>query len=111
MRTWTAYVSGVAVVVFSVESMCSQYDSVAVQPDGIDTVCARVSVSFVPLPLNHAIHDPEWAGSAEVAWVIGLNPSVEDCVHGAVLVPFSKPGFPISCCAAAELMVSEMIVV
>src|SRR5215467_7982037 len=32
-------------------------------------------------------------------------------VHGAVLVPFSKPGLPISCCPAAELMVSEMVVV
>ena len=32
-------------------------------------------------------------------------------VHGAVLVPFSKPGSPMSCCAAAELIVSEMLVV
>src|SRR5690348_7815719 len=32
-------------------------------------------------------------------------------VQGAVLVPFSNPGSPISCCAAAELMVSEMVVV
>jgi hypothetical protein len=55
-------VSGVAVVVFSVESMCSQYDNDAVHPDGIDTVCARVSVSFELLPLNHPTHDPEWAG-------------------------------------------------
>ena len=27
------------------------------------------------------------------------------------MVPFSKPGLPMSCCAAAELMVSEMVVV
>ena len=32
-------------------------------------------------------------------------------VQGAVLVPFSNPGLPSSCCAAAELMVSEMVVV
>lgn len=32
-------------------------------------------------------------------------------VQGAVLVPFSKPGFLMSCCAAAELMVSETVVV
>ena len=32
-------------------------------------------------------------------------------VHGAVLVPFSKPGLPISCCGAFELTVSEMVVV
>lgn len=38
-----------------------------------------------------------------------MTPAVR--VHGAVLVPFSNPGLPMSCCAAAELMVREMVVV
>ena len=38
-----------------------------------------------------------------------ITPAVS--VQGAVLVPFSKPGFPMSCVADAELMVSEMVVV
>lgn len=38
-----------------------------------------------------------------------MTPAVN--VHGAVLVPFSKPGLPMSCCAEAELMVREMVVV
>lgn len=38
-----------------------------------------------------------------------ITPAVS--VHGAVLVPFSNPGLPSSCVAAAELMVSEMVVV
>ena len=38
-----------------------------------------------------------------------MTPGVSD--QGAVLVPFSKPGLPISCCADAELMVSEIVVV
>lgn len=37
-----------------------------------------------------------------------MTPAVR--VHGAVLVPFSKPGFPISCCTGV-LMVSEIVVV
>ena len=33
-------------------------------------------------------------------------------VHGAVLVPFSKPGLPMSCCwFCDELIVSEIVVV
>lgn len=38
-----------------------------------------------------------------------ITPAVS--VHGAVFVPFSKPGLPISCCAAAELIVRLMVVV
>lgn len=38
-----------------------------------------------------------------------MTPAVR--LQGAVLVPFSNPGLPMSCCAAAELMVSEMLVV
>ena len=38
-----------------------------------------------------------------------ITPAVS--VQGAVAVPFSNPGLPISCCAAAELMVREMVVV
>ena len=38
-----------------------------------------------------------------------MTPAVS--VQGAVAVPFSNPGLPINCCAAAELMVSEMVVV
>ena len=38
-----------------------------------------------------------------------ITPAVSD--QGAVLVPFSNPGLPMSCCAEAELMVSEMVVV
>ncbi len=38
-----------------------------------------------------------------------ITPAVS--VHGAVLVPFSKPGLPSSCWAAADVMVSEMVVV
>jgi len=38
-----------------------------------------------------------------------MTPAVSD--HGAVLVPFSNPGLPISCVAEAELIVREMVVV
>ena len=38
-----------------------------------------------------------------------MTPAVR--VQGAVLVPFSKPGLPMSCVAAAELMVRLMVVV
>jgi hypothetical protein len=38
-----------------------------------------------------------------------ITPDVR--VHGAVAVPFSKPGLPINWVAAAELMVSEIVVV
>jgi hypothetical protein len=38
-----------------------------------------------------------------------ITPAVK--VQGAVAVPFSKPGLPMSCVAEAELMVSEMVVV
>lgn len=39
-----------------------------------------------------------------------MTPAVS--VQGAVLaLPFSNPGLPMSCCAAAELIVSEMVVV
>jgi len=65
-NTCALNVSGVAVVVFSVEEIFNQYDNDAVQPDGIDTVCARVSVSFEPLPLNQLNHDPECDGPADV---------------------------------------------
>jgi hypothetical protein len=38
-----------------------------------------------------------------------MTPAVS--VHGAVLVPFSNPGFPNSCCAEAELIVRLIVVV
>src|SRR5689334_5248165 len=38
-----------------------------------------------------------------------MTPAVR--VHGAVAVPFSNPGLPMSRCAAAELMVKETVVV
>src|SRR6185437_15547677 len=38
-----------------------------------------------------------------------MTPAVR--VQGAVAVPFSKPGLPMSCVAAAELMVRLMVVV
>lgn len=38
-----------------------------------------------------------------------MTPAVR--LHGAVLVPFSNPGLPISCVALAELIVNEMLVV
>lgn len=38
-----------------------------------------------------------------------ITPAVK--LQGAVFVPFSKPGLPINCCAAAELIVRLMVVV
>src|SRR3954447_25212660 len=69
--------------------MCSQNVSFAlVQPAGIVTVCASVSVCAVPYPSSQAIRLPECAGSeAEAA---EMTPAV--AVHGAAAD--SKPGVP-----------------
>src|SRR6185437_4972354 len=65
------------------------------------TFCVTLSVSFRRLPSNHATYEPACDGSADVAFVIGLKPSVEACVQP---VPFdSKPGF-VSSCAAEHVL-------
>ena len=70
------------------------------QPDGMVTVCETVSVSALPLPLNHASQEPACGGSPLVLLVIGLNPRVEAPVQPPP-VPLSKPGL-VSSCAAVQ---------
>jgi hypothetical protein len=100
-------VSNAVVVVVSAVSMCSQKVRVAeAAVDGMLTVWVAVSVWVVPKPSSQASQAPLCGGSdAELL----MTPAVR--VHGAVLVPFSKPGLPMSCVADAELIVSEMVVV
>jgi hypothetical protein len=94
------------VVVVSAVSMWSQNVRVAlVAVEGIVTVWVAESVWVVPYPSSQASHAPVCAGSAVELF---KTPAVK--VHGAA-APVSKPGFPISCCAAAELMVKLIVVV
>src|SRR5579859_2019522 len=58
----------------------------------MEMVWARVSVSLALLPLNQPTQDPECAGWAEVAWVMGVKPRVDVWVQGVVVDPFSNPG-------------------
>ena len=65
-------------------------------------------MSLDPLPSKSAIQDPECAGSAVVAWVIGVKPSVEVWVQD--VAPDSKPGFARSCAAGQPPPPAEVTV-
>lgn len=107
LSTCTFSVSNAVVVVVSAVSMCSQNVRVAlVAVDGIVTVWVAESVWVVPYPSSQASQAPECGGSA---LELLITPAVS--VQGAVFVPFSNPGSPMSCCAAAELIVKLMVVV
>lgn len=105
-NTCTLSVSNAVVVVVSALSMCNQNVRFAVVAvEGIVTVWTAESVCVVPKPSSHASLAPLCGGSdAEVLSTPAVN------VHGAA-VAFSKPGLPINCCAADELMVRAMVVV
>src|ERR1700722_16669226 len=86
--------SNAVVWVVSAVSMCNQkLNDVAVQPAGMVTVWASVSMWVVPYPSSQASQLPEGAVSPPAPFGL-MTPRV--AVHGAA-EPVSNPGFPSSC--------------